>query len=117
MHGSFLFISPDIFLNLCIIPLKQFVADLPRQQDPDIALGMDGPADEVHSHAGPICYRDMSKVAAVCGDDLETVCANIREKLIAGVEKRLEADVPVGFLLGRMPRGSRAARKLSDGPS
>ncbi|MCI9505666.1 MAG: asparagine synthase B [Oscillospiraceae bacterium] len=46
-----------------------------------------------------ICYRDMSKVAAVCGDDLETVCANIHEKLILGVEKRLDADVPVGFLL------------------
>lgn len=46
-----------------------------------------------------ICYRDMSKVGAVCGDDLETVCANIHEKLILGVEKRLDADVPVGFLL------------------
>ena len=36
---------------------------------------------------------------AVCEDDLETVCTNIREKLIAGVEKRLDADAPVGFLL------------------
>ena len=36
-----------------ILVPKQLVADLPRQQDPDIALGMDGPADEVHSHAGP----------------------------------------------------------------
>lgn len=32
-------------------------------------------------------------------DDLATVCANIKEKLILGVEKRLDADVPVGFLL------------------
>ena len=31
--------------------------------------------------------------------DLETVCDNIREKLIAGVEKRLVADAKVGFLL------------------
>lgn len=46
-----------------------------------------------------ICYQDMSKVEAVCEDDLETVCANIHEKLILGVEKRLDADVPVGFLL------------------
>lgn len=45
------------------------------------------------------CYRDMSKVEQVCGDDLETICANIHEKLILGVEKRLDADVPVGFLL------------------
>jgi len=46
-----------------------------------------------------IRYRDMSKVESVCQDDLETVCANIHEKLILGVEKRLDADVPVGFLL------------------
>ena len=46
-----------------------------------------------------ICYQDMSKVEAVCEDDLETICANIHEKLILGVEKRLDADVPVGFLL------------------
>ncbi len=46
-----------------------------------------------------VCYRDMSKVEKICEDDLETVCANIHEKLILGVEKRLDADVPVGFLL------------------
>jgi asparagine synthase (glutamine-hydrolysing) len=44
-------------------------------------------------------YRDISRVESFCQDDLETVCANIREKLIRGVEKRLDADVPVGFLL------------------
>lgn len=35
----------------------------------------------------------------VCFDDLDTICANIREKLIAGVEKRLVSDAKVGFLL------------------
>ena len=45
------------------------------------------------------CYRDMTRVAQVCRDDLGAVCRKIREKLIAGVEKRLDADVPVGFLL------------------
>ena len=45
------------------------------------------------------CYRDMTQVDAVCEDDLETVCTHIREKLIAGVEKRLDADAPLGFLL------------------
>ena len=45
------------------------------------------------------CYRDMSRVDAVCHDDLDTACRNIREKLIAGVEKRLVADAKVGFLL------------------
>ncbi len=46
-----------------------------------------------------VCYCDIAKVDAVCYDDMETVCANIHEKLILGVEKRLDADVPVGFLL------------------
>lgn len=32
-------------------------------------------------------------------DDMDTVLRNIREKLIAGVEKRLDANAPVGFLL------------------
>ena len=45
------------------------------------------------------CYRDITQVKAVCRDDLETVCGQIREKLIAGVEKRLVADAKVGFLL------------------
>lgn len=46
-----------------------------------------------------VCYRDMTKVEAVCYDDLETVCRNIHDKLTAGIEKRLDADAPLGFLL------------------
>ncbi|MCM1188829.1 MAG: asparagine synthase B [bacterium] len=46
-----------------------------------------------------VCYRDMARVDAVCRDGLETVCRNIRDKLTAGVEKRLAADAKVGFLL------------------
>ena len=46
-----------------------------------------------------ICYSDIARVDAVCHDDLETVCENIRDKLIAGVRKRLVADAKVGFLL------------------
>lgn len=45
------------------------------------------------------CYRDITKVDQVCKDDLETVCKNIHDKLVAGVEKRLIADAKVGFLL------------------
>ena len=45
------------------------------------------------------CYNDIAKVDEVCYDDLETVCKNIHDKLVAGVEKRLDADTPVGFLL------------------
>ena len=46
-----------------------------------------------------VCYADMSKVESVCHDDLETACAKIHEKLVAGIEKRLVADAKVGFLL------------------
>ena len=46
-----------------------------------------------------VCYNDIARVDAVCHDDLETVCRNIHDKLIAGVRKRLVADAKVGFLL------------------
>lgn len=46
-----------------------------------------------------VCYRDITKVDKVVTDDLDEVCKNIREKLIAGVEKRLDSDAPIGFLL------------------
>ncbi|MBO5184115.1 MAG: asparagine synthase B [Clostridia bacterium] len=46
-----------------------------------------------------ICYCDISVPQKVIYDDVETACKNIREKLIAGIEKRLDSDVPVGFLL------------------
>ena len=44
-------------------------------------------------------YADLTTVKEYCKDDLETVCHNIRNKLIAGVDKRLDADAPLGFLL------------------
>ncbi len=46
-----------------------------------------------------VCYRDMTKVKEVCRDDLETVCKNIRDKLVKGIEKRLVSDAKVGYLL------------------
>ncbi len=46
-----------------------------------------------------VCYRDIAAVEQYHRDDLETVCQNIREKLVAGVHKRLIADAKVGFLL------------------
>ena len=45
------------------------------------------------------CYCDIAKPGEVVKDDIETVCKNIREKLIKGVEKRLISDAKVGFLL------------------
>lgn len=46
-----------------------------------------------------VCYCDIAAVDRIIKDDLETVCTNIREKLIKGVEKRLVSDAKVGFLL------------------
>lgn len=46
-----------------------------------------------------ICYCNITKVDTFCEDNLETVCNNIHDKLVAGVEKRLVADAKVGFLL------------------
>ena len=46
-----------------------------------------------------IRYADPSRPAAVIKDSLETVCGNIRSKLIEGVRKRLVSDAKVGFLL------------------
>ena len=46
-----------------------------------------------------ICYRDMREVDKVSEDDLETACSKIHDLLVEGVNKRLDSDVPVGFLL------------------
>lgn len=66
-----------------------------------------------------VCYRDAAEVNSICHDDLETVCKNIREKLIAGIEKRLVADAKVGFLLSGGLDSSlvcAVAQKCSDKP-
>ncbi len=44
-------------------------------------------------------YGDIAQVDHFCMDDVDTVCAGLRSRLIAGVEKRLDADAPLGFLL------------------
>ena len=44
-------------------------------------------------------YADLTTVEKYVDDDLDTICANIREKLILGIDKRLDADAPLGFLL------------------
>ena len=46
-----------------------------------------------------VCYRDIAAVKEVCYDDIDTACKNIHDKLTAGVVKRLDSDVPLGFLL------------------
>ena len=44
-------------------------------------------------------YCDIAAVDKISGDDRETVCRTILEKLTEGVRKRLVADAKVGFLL------------------
>ena len=44
-------------------------------------------------------YRDMSEVKTFVKDDIDTVTKKIRDLLIKGIEKRLDSDSPVGFLL------------------
>lgn len=46
-----------------------------------------------------VCYRDITTVPRMEETDLDVICQGIRERLIEAVEKRLDADVPVGFLL------------------
>jgi len=61
----------------------------------ELGQGFDEEAEKEKFH----CYNDIARVDQVCRDDLETVCKNIHDKLVAGVEKRLVADAKVGFLL------------------
>lgn len=44
-------------------------------------------------------YCNIAHVDEVRHDDVQTACANIRSKLVAGVVKRLDSDAKVGFLL------------------
>lgn len=46
-----------------------------------------------------IPYADLTIVPQYSTDDLESACKNIHDKLVAGIEKRLDADAPMGFLL------------------
>ena len=44
-------------------------------------------------------YADIARAEAYFDTGVESICEGIRTRLIAGVEKRLDADAPLGFLL------------------
>ena len=46
-----------------------------------------------------IKYRDMSEVTAFHDDSIDKIAENIHDLLVKAVEKRLDSDTPVGFLL------------------
>ena len=57
------------------------------------------PPGHYYAYGKFVRYADLTTVEQNCRDDLETVCRGIRNRLIAAVDKRLDADAPVGFLL------------------
>lgn len=46
-----------------------------------------------------VCYRDLTKFTKFIDGDIEEITTGIRERLEAGVIKRLDSDAPVGYLL------------------
>lgn len=46
-----------------------------------------------------ICYHDIAKVDQFHADEQETIFKEINERLKKAVEKRMDSDAPVGFLL------------------
>jgi len=44
-------------------------------------------------------YADVTAAKEYVKGDLDEICRGIRSRLISGVEKRLDADAPLGFLL------------------
>ena len=57
------------------------------------------PAGHYYKDGKFYCYNDIAARQKYSQDGIEEVCKNIREKLVAGVKKRLVADAKVGFLL------------------
>lgn len=46
-----------------------------------------------------VCYNDIADPKRIVEHDVETIALNLKEKLEAGVIKRLSSDAPLGFLL------------------
>ncbi len=66
-----------------------------------------------------ICYRDVAKVEKSSDHELEEVLENINRTLTEGVRKRLQSDVPIGFLCSGGLDSSLVcaiAAKMSDKP-
>ena len=80
-----------------LLPMyREYGLDMFARLDAEFALILyDGEADEY------VAARDANpaRPGLSRSDDMDTVCQNIHDKLIAAVDKRLDADAPLGFLL------------------
>ena len=46
-----------------------------------------------------VCYNNITGVDEYCREGIDTVCKRIHDLLVEGIEKRLDSDAPLGFLL------------------
>ncbi len=56
------------------------------------------PPGHIYDGENFVCYRDMARVDQFVDHEIEEVFEHLNTLLTKGVEKRLHADVPVGFL-------------------
>ncbi len=78
--------------------------DMAFASEPKDLLGLCGeikPFPPGHYYAGGkfVQYVDMGHVEATHAEPLDEICQGIHDRLVKAVEKRLDADAPVGFLL------------------
>ena len=57
------------------------------------------PPGHYYAHGKFVRYADLTTVEGYSSDGIDAACEKIRAKLISAVEKRLDADAPLGFLL------------------
>ncbi len=79
--GAILFASEMKALNMICEEVKAF------------------PPGHIYDGEKFICYNDIAAVSSYTEDEMDDVFANINKYLTIGIEKRLQSDVPVGFLL------------------
>lgn len=60
------------------------------------------PPGHFYSDGKFTCFRNMARDIQkdeIIHDEIDKICKNIHDKLVLGIEKRLDADAPLGFLL------------------
>jgi asparagine synthase (glutamine-hydrolysing) len=57
------------------------------------------PPGHYYANGAFTAYCDITRVSAYSHDSLDDICAEINARLTRGIEKRLDADAPLGFLL------------------